>query len=496
MSATRPVDVTSDSEHPLELAPEVFERWTLEVAAWLREALPALTEGSASGVTGGPAWERAAALSPPVAEAPLHGGLEATLAVLGQLSRLALNTTGPGYLAYVPGGGIPASALAQLIAASLNRFTGLAAAAPGFARLEHNVLTWLAAELGYDQRARGLFTTGGSMANFSAVVTARHHHLGDDGDYRGASLYMTAQAHRCVGKAARLAGLPSSALREVAVDAALRMDPRRLDAAVRADRAAGRRPFLVVASAGTTNTGAIDPLDEIADVCAAHGLWLHVDGAYGGCFALCEAGRLRLGHLSRADSIAIDPHKGLFLPYGLGALFVREGERLRAAHAETAAYLQDLSEPQPLEVPSPSDLGPELSREYRGLRLWLPLMLHGAAPFREAAAEKLDLARRFREAIRPLPVEVPVEPELSVVAFRLPRLPGEDLGHWNARNRALLRGINRRDRVFLSSTTLPAEDGDAVTLRICVLCYRTHAEQIDRCVEDLSAALADPDVTG
>ncbi|TNF29907.1 MAG: aminotransferase class V-fold PLP-dependent enzyme [Deltaproteobacteria bacterium] len=482
------------SQWPLEPPPETLERWTVAAAEALRTAVPGLSSGSASGVVGAEAWARAAELSPPIGEAPLPGGLDDALRIIDQTAALALNTTGPGYLAYVPGGGLYAAALAALLGDGYNRFTGLAAAAPGFARLESDVLVWLAGELGYEATAAGLFTTGGSMANFGAIVTARHHHLGDTGDYRDVAFYTTDQAHRCVGKAARLAGLPTRSHRVVPVDRALRLDPRRLDDAIREDLADGRRPFLVVASAGTTNTGAVDPLDEIGEVCAAHGLWLHVDGAYGGCFALCAEGRARLGGLARADSIAIDPHKGLFLPYGLGALFVRDGARLRAAHAETAAYLQDLADPDPLAVPSPSDYGPELSRDFRGLRLWLPLMLHGAAPFRAAAAEKLALAQRFREALRALSVEVPVEPELSVVAFRAPRRRGEPLAAWNARNQALLDGINRRGRVFLSSTTLPTEDGDALTLRICVLSYKTHAEQIDACVEDLRAALGDPDV--
>lgn len=474
---------------PLEPDPETLERWTVAAAELLRRELPALAFGRADGIVGPPAWERAAALSPPISEAPLADGLDGALGILTEAARLALNTGGPGYFAYVPGGGLYAAALGALLGDAFNRFTGLAAAAPGCARLEADVLRWLAGELGFGAESAGLFTTGGSLANFGAVVSARHHHLGDDGDYRGATLYASSQAHRCVGKAARLAGIPVAGWREVPTDAALRLDPRRLDDLLRADRAAGRRPFMVVASAGTTNTGAIDPLEAVADVCAAHDVWFHIDAAYGGLFVLCDEGRARLAGVSRADSIAVDPHKGMFLPYGLGALLVRDGQRLRAAHRETAAYLQDLEAEDPLAVPSPSDLGPELSRGFRGLRLWLPLMLHGVGPFREAAAEKIALARRFREALRGLPIEVPVEPELSIVAFRLPRRSAESLQDWNQRNRALLAAINRRERAFLSSTTLPTQDGDAVTLRICVLSFRSHAAHIDECVADLVAAL-------
>ena len=389
----------------------------------------------------------------------------------------------------MPGGGLFAAALGSFLADGFNRFAGLAAAAPGFARLEADVLAWLAAALGLPPGAHGIFTTGGSLANFSAIVTARHAHLGDDADLREAVLYTSSQTHRSVAKAARLAGLPPRAVRAVATDADLRLDPAALERAIRADRAAGLRPFLIVANAGTTNTGAIDPLHAAADLAAAHGLWFHVDAAYGGLFALCDEGRRRLDGLARADSVAVDPHKGMFLPYGLGALLVRDPAALGAAHRDTAAYLQDLAEDEPLAVQSPADLGPELSRSARGLKLWLPLALHGAAPFRVAVAEKLALAEQLRDGLRSLPLEVPVEPQLSVVAFRRPRREGEPLADWNARNRALLDAIHAPGHVYLSSTMLPTTDGEAFTLRACVLSFRTHAAQIDLALADLRAAL-------
>ncbi|MCB9732861.1 MAG: aminotransferase class V-fold PLP-dependent enzyme [Deltaproteobacteria bacterium] len=472
------------------LAPDraLLERW-LAVAG---EAVIAHVERAATaradGVVGHDAWWRAAALSRPITEAPA-ASIEDAMATLEAASELALNTIGPGYLAYVPGGGLFASALGSFVGAAYNRFTGMAAAAPGFARLEADVLAWLAAEVGYDDRgAAGLFTSGGSMANFSAVVTARHDRLGDDGDLRAATVYASREAHRSVAKAARLAGIPPHNVREVAVDAAFRMRPDALSAAIDADLAAGRRPFLVVANAGSTNTGAIDPMGALAAVCATHGAWLHVDGAYGGAFVLCDEGRAKLAGLDRADSITLDPHKGLFLPYGLGCLLVRDGARLRAAHSEDAAYLQDLAAAGEA-VPSPADHGSELSREYRGVKLWLPLMLHGAGAFRAALAEKLTLARRFRDGLRDLPLEVAVEPELTVVAFRCALRAGEPPGARNRRTQALLDAVNAAGHALMSSTLLDAADGPALTIRCCVLSYRTHAEHIDQALADVRAAV-------
>jgi aromatic-L-amino-acid/L-tryptophan decarboxylase len=271
------------------------------------------------------------------------------------------------------------------------------------------------------------------------------------------------------------------------------MRPEALQEQLAADAARGLHPFLVVAAAGTTNTGAVDPLPALADLCQRHQLWLHVDAAYGGAFVLTGPGRDRLVGIERADSIAFDPHKGLFLPYGTGCLLAREGEALRRAHHLAADYLQDLSHGEGGSW-SPTELGPELSRDFRGLRLWLPLMLHGAGAFRDALAEKLALAQRFCEGLhrlagRGLEIEVVAPPQLSLTTFRLTRRPGEALAAWNDRNRAFLAAINDRQRVHLSSTLLPVSDGQGFTLRVCVLSFRTHARHIDRCLEDVETAL-------
>ncbi len=292
----------------------------------------------------------------------------------------SFNTAGPGYLAYIPGGGLLHTAVAELIAHAVNRYTGVWLAAPGLVQLEQNVLRWFCEIVGYPSTATGILTSGGSLANLSAIVTARREKLPPD--FLRGTLYVSDQVHHSVQKAALLAGFPSECVRVVESDDAFRLPPDALERAIREDRQAGRRPFLVVASAGTTNTGAVDDLDALASVAAAHDLWFHVDAAYGGFFALTERGRQAMRGLERADSVTLDPHKGLFLPYGTGSLLVRDGAALERAHALHAEYLPAMRAEQ--DLVDFCQVSPELCRPFRGLRLWLPLRLVGVRAFRAA----------------------------------------------------------------------------------------------------------------
>lgn len=400
------------------------------------------------------------------------------LAMLDRAAAPGLNTASPGYLAFVPGSGLVSAAVADLIAGVLNRYTGLAAAAPGLVALETGVLDWLAGLFGFPPGSRGLVTPGASMATLSAVITARAARLPED--FLAGTLYVTEHGHQSVAKAALLAGLPRAAVRTVPVDADLHMDPEALRAAVAADRAAGRQPFLVAATAGTTNTGVVDPLPAIAEVARQERLWLHVDAAYGGFFQLTERGRRRLRGIERADSLALDAHKGLFLPFGTGVLLVRDGDLLRRAHTGgPAAYLQDI---QDNDLPDFAAYGPELTRPFRGLRLWLALHLHGLEAFRAALDDKLDLAAyAYRRLSADPRFDVLAEPELSTVAFRLRRGDTAEL----------LRRVNAEQRVLLSSTTI----GGHYTARICVLNHRTGKTHLDHAVDALRrhAAELDPD---
>jgi aromatic-L-amino-acid decarboxylase len=371
--------------------------------------------------------------------------------------------------------------VADLIADATNRYVGVFAAAPGLAQLETNVVSWFSQIVGYPATARGILTTGGSLANFSAVVTARRERLPED--FLSGTIYASDQVHHSIQKAAMLAGFPEGNVREIATDEAFRIRVADLSRAVAADRAAGKTPFLVVGNAGSVNTGAVDDLAALADLAARERLWFHVDGAYGGFFLLTERGRARMAGAERSDSITLDPHKSLFLPYGMGSLLVRDGDALKRAHALSAVYLPSMQEDP--DLVDFNQISPELSRSWRGLRVWLPIKMHGIAPFRRNLDEKLDLAAWATQELRRIPgIEILAEPQLSIVAFRWkrPGLDGEDL---NRANRELLDRINGKKRVYLTGTML----GDRFAIRICVLSFRTHADRMAEGLEDIRMAV-------
>jgi len=393
----------------------------------------------------------------------------------------SFTAAGPGYLAFIPGGGIFPAALADFISATTNRYTGVWMAAPALVQLEANALDWLREWMDFPPEARGLFTTGGSMATFNAVLCARERHLG--ADIRPGVLYTSDQAHHSVLKSAKLAGVMPDRVRAIGSDERFRIRMDLLREAIAADRRAGLKPFAVVSTAGTVNTGAVDPLDQVADLCAAERLWHHVDGAYGAFFYLTNELRGTLAGLPRADSLTLDPHKGMFLPYGTGALLVRDGAALRAAHEATASYLPAM--PHPADFYDPSQHGPELSRGFPGLRVWLSVKLYGAAAFRAAIAEKraltLDAARRVA-ALPGIAVDAP--PELSLFAFHLTRR-GASRDEEDAATRALVQKTTARRRVMLTGC---ATHGRYMA-RVCILSFRTHDAQVDALVEDLAAAI-------
>lgn len=453
------------ASYPLEPTAEQVRAMLEAATDSIVEFFDGLSTAPASDLDGAEELAQKLREAVPAQGAPF-GGL---LPMIRQAATKGLETAGPGYMAYVPGGGLFAAALADLLANALNRFVGMWQTAPAMAQLEWNVIHWLAALFGYPPRARGVLTSGGSMANLSAVLAARKACLPED--FLSGVLYVTDQTHASVSKVAMLAGFPAKSVRAVSTTPDLRMDPNALRHSVIADRAAGFRPFCVVATAGTTNTGAVDPLEKLKRVATEEDLWLHVDAAYGGFFQLTERGRAKLRGIDRADSITLDPHKGMFLPYGTGCLLVRDGNALRQAHSiEQAEYLQDLAtKGESLDF---SDYSPELSRDFRGLRVWLPIKLHGLDAFRAALDEKLDLARLLFEALRDLPtLDVPWEPELSIVAFRA---RGGD-----AATRRLLEAINASRRIFLSSTVI----GGRFFVRAAILSHRTHRGRVEEAVE-------------
>lgn len=394
----------------------------------------------------------------------------------------SFNCASPGYFAFIPGGGLYPAALADFISDGVNRFTGIWQAAPALVQLEANVLEWFREWMQFPPGARGLLTTGGSMANFNAIVCARERHLGVR--IREGVLYTSSQAHHSVRKSAKLAGILPDRVRVVPAGADFRMRVEDLEAAIRDDRAAGLIPFLVVSSAGTTNTGAVDPLEAIGRLCRREGMWHHVDGAYGAFFHAVPELRPLLAGLPDADSLTLDPHKGLFLPYGTGALLVRDGRALLAAHQATAGYLPDM--PDAEEFYDPSQHGPDLSRGFPGLRVWLAVTLLGANRVLAAIAEKRALALDAAERIGRIPgVVMDALPQLSLFAFHL-AWPGTTTAEQNDATRELLDRVTDRGHVMLTGCQV----GDRFLGRVCVLSFRTRQRHIDQCVADVAAEAA------
>lgn len=387
----------------------------------------------------------------------------------------SFTAAGPGYLAYVPGGGLFHSAVADLIANAVNRYVGVCAAAPALVQLEANVVRWFCDILGLPQGSGGVLTSGGSLANFTGVVTARKAMLPDD--FLRGTLYCSNQIHHSFQKAANLAGFPYANIRELPVDAQFRIRIDALEEAIANDRRAGFTPFLIAGSAGTTGTGAVDDLEALARTARREKLWFHVDGAYGALFALTERGRATLKGIEQADSVILDPHKTLFLPFGTGAVLVRDARTLRRAHSLHADYLPDMQQED--ELVDFCEISPELSRDFRGLRVWLPLKLFGIEPFREQLDEKLDLIAYAVDELRKMDgIEIVAEPQLTITAFRF---RGDD-----ALTRELLRRITARKRVMLTPTTLP--DGRFV-IRIAIGSHRTHKDRVDMMLDDIRASL-------
>jgi glutamate/tyrosine decarboxylase-like PLP-dependent enzyme len=417
--------------------------------------------------------------------------LDEVLKVLGEnIHTCGINPASGGHLGYIPGGGIYPAALGDYLAAVTNQYAGIFFADPGAVRIENMLLRWMCKLVGYPDTALGNLASGGSIANLIAFVAARDFKKITSEKVRRSVIYLTEQVHHCVHKAIRIGGMAEAQVRYVPMDERFRMDSEALGKMVEQDLSDGLNPFLVVASAGTTDTGAMDPLDKIAAVCQEHNLWFHVDAAYGGFFLLADVENLdgttvksSFKGIEKSDSVAIDPHKGLFLAYGLGAVLIKNIQAVMQSHYYRANYMQDTF--SFTEELNPADLSPELTKHWRGLRMWLPLQLYGLQPFKAALEEKIWLCRYFYGEIQKLGFEVGPYPELSVCIYRYVPVGGDA----NDFNRRLVEYIHRDGRIFVSSTTINGE----IWLRLAVLCFRTHLREIDllreifkKGVEDLS----------
>jgi aromatic-L-amino-acid decarboxylase len=457
-------------KYPLE--PDADEMRAVVAAAVARiiEHIQSLPEQPCSNVEGAVEYSRTL-----IEHKPPQGGesLESLLDfIFNEAAARTFNTPHPGYLAFIPGGGLFHAAVADFIATAINRYVGVFAAAPALAQIEANVVRWFCDLVGYGAGSGGVLTTGGSMATFTAFVAARKIHFGDD--FSRGTMYCGDQIHHAFQKSVSLAGFPLANIRAVASDDRFRVRVDALREAIARDRAAGFQPFLIAGSAGTVGTGAVDDLAALADIAEAEKLWFHVDGAYGAFFVMTERGREAMRGIERADSVVLDPHKTLFQPYGTGCVIVRDATTLRRAHSAHADYLPQMQHED--ELVDFCEISPELSRDFRGLRVWLPLKLFGIDVFRQQLDEKLDLARWAAAELRKIPeIEIVADPQLSIVAFKLK----------NSDNREFLKRINAKKRVMLTGTLI---DGEFV-LRICVVSHRTHMERMEMCLEDIRRSI-------
>jgi aromatic-L-amino-acid decarboxylase len=385
-----------------------------------------------------------------------------------------------GHIGYIPGGGLFLSAVGDFLADISNEYAGMYFGSPGAVTIENELINWLKKVFRFPETAVGNLTSGGSIANLIALTAARDKHGIKNDKIETSVIYLSPQVHHCIHKALRIIGLEDIIVRELELDEHSRIRPDLLKKHLEVDRIAGLDPFMIIASAGTTDTGAVDPLDEIGDIAHAHEMWYHIDGAYGGFFILTDRATEKFKGIEKADSLVIDPHKGLFLPYGLGAVLVKDKESLFHSHHYTANYMQDANNPDlPL---NPADVSPELTKHFRGLRLWLPLQIHGMEPFVACLEEKLYLTDYFRDELAKRGFELGPKPDLSVSYFWYPSKKTDQ----NAFNQKLIELIHEDGRIFLSSTKLNGKQ----VIRMAILSFRTKKETIDVCVEMIERCLA------
>jgi aromatic-L-amino-acid/L-tryptophan decarboxylase len=376
-----------------------------------------------------------------------------------------------GHIGYIPGGGIFTSALGDYLASVTNVYAGMYYASPGAVTMENELLNWMKDLFGFPKEAIGNLTSGGSIANLIALTAARDKHKIKNSKIQQSVIYLSPQVHHCIHKALRIIGLEDIHIRLLELDDFSRIDPVKLAETIQDDLKNKLNPFMLIASAGTTDTGAVDPLEALGEIAKANNLWYHIDGAYGGFFILSESKKHLFNGISMADSLVVDPHKGLFLPYGLGAVLVKDKAAVYHSHHYTANYMQDAKNTGQI---NPADVSPELTKHFRAVRLWLPLQLHGIDAFIACLNEKLLLTHYFRGKLIDLGFNLGPEPDLTVSYFWY---PSEDVDQ-NTFNEKLMEFIHKDGTVYLSSTKI----GGEFVIRIAVLSFRTKLTTIEKAV--------------
>jgi len=411
---------------------------------------------------------------------PLPDGPSDPLEVLAELERDVLRHTmyvnHPRFFAFIPGPGNMVSALGDALASGFNVIVSLWLEAAGPTAIEEVITQWLASVCGLPKTGGGILVSGGSVANLTGLAVARHVMLDDRLD--GAVVYCSDQAHASLRKALQLLGFNSEQVRVIPTDTHYRLQARQLEDALIKDRELGRRPFCIIANAGTTNTGAVDPLLEIAGLCAAYNLWFHVDGAYGAAAALSPRGQTELCGLDQADSIALDPHKWLFQPFECGCILLRDRDLLPRTFSARHDYMQDGA----ASDVNLCDYGIQLTRGFRALKLWLSLKIFGLGAFRAAIEHGLAMAKFTENLLHAHDsFELVTPANLGIVSFRY-QAAGLSAEALDRVNLAIVEACIEDGFAFVSSTRLRDRD----VLRICSINPRTSEADIRSTLDRLA----------
>ena len=463
---------------PLDLAPEEFRRLAQQVVELAAEFLQTLDSRPTFPKTSGKTVEQL--FNQPVPEQGLGSQALAALPDVLDNSR----PPSPRFYGYVLGSGDPVAAIADLLASVLNQNVTAWRSGPAAVTIERTVVRWLADSIGCKSFS-GSLTSGGSAANLMGLAMAREAKApANERGVHGGTVYASQEVHMSIPKSIGLLGVGRANLHLIATDDAFRMNPGELDRALQDDLRAGKTPIAVVASAGTVNTGSIDPLREIAEIAHRHGAWFHVDGAYGALAGLAKPERF--AGLEQADSLSLDPHKWLYQPLDCGCLLYRDPAAAQRAFSHSGDYAKALSN-DPVEGFAFFEESAELSRRFRALKLWLSLRYHGLGSFREAIRRDLAHAQRLAGVVRKQPeLELLAPVELSAVCFRVLSASckssvAADLNHWNA---AILQRVIQRGRVYISNATIQGK----FALRACFVNHRTTDADVDAIVDEVLEA--------
>ena len=395
----------------------------------------------------------------------------------------AMQMNHPRFFAYVPGSGNYIGALAEQLLSGFNVSCVTNQGNMGPITVERNTISWLCQQFGLPPTAGGLFTSGGSAANLIALTAARHMKLDDEVD--GAVVYATTETHRCIGRALFMLGFKKTQLRMLEPDRDLRMVPERLAAAIRDDRAAGKRPFCVCLSAGTTSSGSVDPFDSIGQICEDESLWLHVDAAFGGAAVITKRGLDQMKGIDRADTIAVDPHKWFFQPYECGCVLSRDPKCLYRTFRDAAVYEQDTDAGD--ENINFRDMGLQRSRDFKAFKLWMSLQVFGVDAFRRAVDHGLDLAEIAERHLRARANwEIVTPATLGIVTFQY-RLPGLSEDEIHRLNESMTFEMCRTGFAYMSTT-------EVFGRKVQRMCLNRHDATEDDLVETITRLEAIADV--